>query len=403
MANTAWRLAVVGAGPVGLALALHAARVMPHARIAVFDARPADADVAADARTLALSQGSVQFLERLSAWPAADAAPIEEVHVSQHAPALAWRGAPDAVRIRAADLGLAQLGAVIGYGRLLEPLQRAWLAACAAEPARLEARFGTRVAALRTVPAGVDVDAGVVETHDVAVLAEGAVSDSVDASTRAVARRALTADYAQTAWVGTVTLAGAPRGVAFERFTRGGPVALLPLPPDDDGAARAALVWCVPRDDDAVSALDATQRAAVLATLLPADAGRVVAVSALRPFALRLHVEPTLVAGRTVRIGNAAQTLHPVAGQGLNLGLRDAYELVQVLRWAGDVDAALARADWARAADRWSLVAATDFLARSFTWTLPGAATARALALAALQSLPPARSWLARRLVFGSR
>ena len=107
--------------------------------------------------------------------------------------------------------------------------------------------------------------------------------------------------------------------------------------------------------------------------------------------------------GRTVRIGNAAQTLHPVAGQGLNLGLRDAHELVAVLRWADDLDAALKRAEWARAADRWTMIAATDFLARSFTWALPGAATARGLGLALLQALPPVKGWLARRMMYGSR
>ena len=74
-----------------------------------------------------------------------------------------------------------------------------------------------------------------------------------------------------------------------------------------------------------------------------------------------------------MRIGNAAQTLHPVAGQGLNLGLRDAFELVHALRGAADVDAALRRIEWARAPDRWAMIAATDFLARSFTWQLPGA------------------------------
>ena len=103
-------------------------------------------------------------------------------------------------------------------------------------------------------------------------------------------------------------------------------------------------------------------------------AGRITGLSPLKDFALGLNAERTLVDGRSVRIGNAAQTLHPVAGQGLNLGLRDAFELVQVLRHAGDVDAALKRVEWARAADRWSMIAATDFLARSFTWQLPGLA-----------------------------
>jgi 2-octaprenyl-6-methoxyphenol hydroxylase len=215
------------------------------------------------------------------------------------------------------------------------------------------------------------------------------------------ARKALTHDYAQTAWVGTATLAGATPGLAFERFTRQGPAALLPLPPAADGQARAALVWCVTSADDPVRDLSETQRLAVLNTLFPPEAGRVVALSPLKAFALGLNAERTLVDGRTVRIGNAAQTLHPVAGQGLNLGLRDVQALVAALRWADDLDAALRRVEWARAPDRWAMIAATDFLARSFTWQLPGAASARGLGLAALGALPPVKTWLARRMMFG--
>ncbi|MCB1995851.1 MAG: FAD-dependent monooxygenase, partial [Rhodoferax sp.] len=103
------------------------------------------------------------------------------------------------------------------------------------------------------------------------------------------------------------------------------------------------------------------------------------------------------------RIGNAAQTLHPVAGQGLNLGLRDAHQLVEALRFEHDVDKALRRVEWARAPDRWAMIAATDFLARSFTWRLPGAGLLRGAGLAALQRLGPAKALLARRMMYGSR
>lgn len=397
-ATTAWRIAVVGAGPVGLALALHAARLLPHARITLFDARPADRDVGGDPRTLALSLGSVQFLQRLGCWPADAAEPIREVHVSQAPPTLQGVLGEAAVRIAAQALAVPQLGAVLSYGALVAPLQRAWLAAAAAEPERLLSRFGQPVAALKALADGVEVDAGIAEAFDLAVVAEGGVFAEQ-------ARKALAHDYGQTAWVGTVTLQGAPRGVAFERFTRHGPAALLPLqsPGGAEGTSRAALVWCVARDDDPVRELDDTQRAAVLSTIFPPEAGRVVAVSPLKEFALGLNAERTLVQGRRIAIGNAAQTLHPVAGQGLNLGLRDAFALVDALRWAQDLDAALKRVEWARAPDRWGTIAVTDFLARSFTWQLPGAAGARGLGLAALQALPPLRDWLARRMMFGLR
>ena len=102
-------------------------------------------------------------------------------------------------------------------------------------------------------------------------------------------------------------------------------------------------------------------------------------------------------------IGNAAQALHPVAGQGLNLGLRDAFELVRALATSSDIPAVLRRVEWARAPDRWGTIAATDFLARSFTWNLPGLGAARGAGLAALQALGPLKSALARQMMFGSR
>ncbi len=396
MANTAWRIAVVGAGPVGLALALHAARLLPHSSVTLFDARPADRDVSTDARTLALALGSVQFLQQLGAWPEAAAEPIREIHVSQTTPS-AWLplGAPE-VHLSARELGLPLLGAVLPYGALVAPLQRAWQDQAAAQPQRLRSRFGTPVAALKPLAGEVEVDAGIAETFDLAVVAEGGVFSEP-------ARKAVVRDYAQTAWVGQVELQGGSPGRAFERFTRHGPAALLPLPGGTAGTQRAALVWCVDSRDDPVQGLDATQRLAVLNTVFPPAAGRLVGITALKDFALGLNAERSLVQGRTVRIGNAAQTLHPVAGQGLNLGLRDAHALVAQLRWADDLDTALRRVNWARAPDRWALIATTDFLARSFTWDGPGLATARGLALAALQSTPLAKNWLARRMMFGAR
>lgn len=396
-------LAVVGAGPAGLALALQAARQLPGVQVSVFDSRAADHPVAADARTLALSLGSVQFLQQLDVWR--DIAPrsmgIRQVHVSQQQPALlglAFGSSREpSLRIRAEDEGVPQLGAVASYGAIVAPLQAAWAVACEREPHRLSARFGTPVAALKPLAGAVELDAGVAERFDLAVVAEGGVfSDQ--------ARKGVTRDYHQTAWVGTVTLAGGERGVACERFTPHGPAALLPLPDGLDGAQRASLVWCVQRDDDPVAGLDDAQRLAVLNTLFSPETGRIVAVSPLKSFALGLNAERSLVSGRTVRIGNAAQTLHPVAGQGLNLGLRDAHDLVaQLARHPGDVDTALRRIQWQRAPDRWAMIAATDFLARSFTWQLPGLSTLRGMGLATLQAISPAKSLLARQMMFGRR
>jgi len=397
-ARPALSLAVVGAGPVGLSLALHAARALPKATVTLFDARAAEFDIARDPRTLALALGSVQLLERLQAFDAASAQPILEVHVSQQPPSWGPLGEAE-LRIRAADEGVEMLGAVLSYGQIVAPLQAAWFKACEREPARLHSRFGTPVAALKTAADGksVEVDAGIAESFDLAVVAEGGVFADQ-------ARKAVTHDYRQTAWVGQVTIEGGSPGTAFERFTRHGPAALLPLKTETGSATqRAALVWCVPSDDDPVATLTDDQRLAVLQNIFHPAVGRLATVTPLKHFSLGLNAERMLVDGRTVRIGNAAQTLHPVAGQGLNLGLRDAFELVRALATSSDIAAVLRRVEWARAPDRWSMIAATDFLARSFTWNLPGLGAARGAGLAALQLLGPLKSALARQMMFGSR
>ncbi len=396
------RIAVIGAGPVGLALALLAARQLPGAQISLFDARPADRDVSADPRTLALSIGSVQLLERLQAWDGAQAEPIREVWVSQQSPVLAvpgWLGEPR-VRLSSSDMAVPMLGAVLSYGALVAPMQRAWEAVAAREPARLTSRFGTPVSALKDLVDGVEVDADVAEAFDLAVIAEGGVFGEQKALAD------LSSDYRQDAWVGSVRLEGGRPGLAVERFTRHGPAALLPL----KGGQRSALVWCVPRRDDPVRELDHRQRIAVLNSVFEPGVGRISEVSPLKCFPLGLSAQRSLVRGRQVRIGNAAQTLHPVAGQGLNLGLRDAFALATALRDASDrsrsspgLDAALSRVAWQRAPDRWALIAATDFLARSFTWKAPGIDTLRGVGLAVLDKLPFVKDALARQMMFGNR
>ena len=412
---TPLNIAVIGAGPVGLALALQAARALPASSISVFDARPIEKDVSGDPRTLALSLGSVQLLERLGAWRAELAQPILEVHVSQQPPSMPpflprrladALGEPE-LRIRAIDEAVPLLGAVLSYGAIVAPLPQAWVAAQAAEPQRLHSRFGQSVSAIKNIAGGVEVDAGIAERFDLAVVAEGGVfGQAQHAAIELRERSPLRHDYRQTAWVGQVTFEdqAEPRakGVAYERFTRHGPAALLPL---KDG--RAGVVWCVASDDDPVRELNDAQRVIVLNSIFHPAAGRIATVSPLKSFALGLSAERTLTDGRIVRIGNAAQTLHPVAGQGLNLGLRDAFELVhslaQTAQTRADVDAVLRRLEWQRGPDRWAMIAATDFLARSFTWALPGAGAARGLGIAALQALGPVKSALARRMMFGSR
>ncbi|MCW7536664.1 FAD-dependent monooxygenase [Aquabacterium sp. A7-Y] len=385
-------IAVVGAGPAGLALALLADIELPAARISVFDARPPGQDVSHDPRTLALSLGSVQLLQRLGVWSPAAAQPIRTVHVSQQQPStLPGRWTEPEVEIDAAKEAVPMLGAVLSYGALLAPLQQAWDQVCEARLQCRASRYGTRVRSLKPLDGGVELDADIAERFDLVVVAEGGVFAEQ-------ARKSLSHDYGQTAWVGQVTVEGLPEATAFERFTPQGPAALLPL-----GSGRAALVWCVPNADDPVEPLDDAQRIAVLNHVFHPKVGRITGITPLKRFALGLNAERSLVQGRIVRIGNAAQTLHPVAGQGLNLGLRDGFELVRLLAREAGLETALRKLEFRRAPDRWGTIATTDFLARSFTWKLPGLGLARGVGMAALQHLGPAKSLLARQMMFGRR
>ena len=413
-------IAIIGAGPVGLALGLLLAQRCPHTHVSLFDARAADADVSGDPRTLALALGSVQLLQTLGAWPEQDSQPILAVQVSQEAAALGLPGLLPRVHLEASGLKVPRLGAVLAYGRLVPALQAAWDAAVAKQPKRLHTRYGHPVRGLKAQTAGVEVDAGVADHFDLAVVAEGGVfMRQEDGEANGPADGAASPDpttwqhdYGQTAWVGTVMLRGGTPGLAIERFSRQGPAALLPLPPNaasrEAGCTRASLVWCVNAADDPVAPLSDQARLAVLNTLFPSEVGQLVSISALKRFALGLKAHKTLVQDNCiVRIGNAAQTLHPVAGQGLNLGLRDAYALADALslmqRHQQTLAQVLREVQWQRAPDRLGMIAVTDFLARSFTWQFPGLATARGLGLMAVEHLPLLKQMLARQMMFGRR
>jgi len=399
--STPLTLAVVGAGPVGLALALLAAERLPQARITLWDARDAEADIHNDPRTLALSLGSIQLLRRLQAWPADRAQTIQTVHVSQTS---ATQGlvSKAAVMIHAKQEKLDMLGAVIRYGELISALQKRWFALVQQQPGRFFSRFGTPVSALLNLPHSVQVHAAESECFDWAVLAEGSVlapkHDSV--LTPANGQNPLRCAYQQTAWVGQLELQNPHRGVAYECFGQDGPVAVLPL--KDSSERLAALVWCVKAAPDPIAELNDSQRVQQLNSLLHAQMGPIRSISPLKHFPLGFMAYCSLTEGRTVRIGNAAQMLHPVAGQGLNLGLRDAYALVDKLRHRRP-DEAVKQLEWQRGPDRWALLATTDFLARSFAWQIPGAPTIRGLGLMALEGLPLLKSALARHMMFGRR
>ena len=335
---------VRGAGPVGCvaALALHACgkdvRVL------------SEKAPTAPFRPIVLSYASRLILERLGAWRTLAPTAIETIHVSQ-------AGRFGRTVFDARDAGVPALGYVLDYSALLETL-RSCVQDCVVKD-ELAARC--------------------------VVHAEGVAP--------AVEKR-----YAQDALVAAVRCAPAAGTTAFERFTREGPLALLPL------AGGYAVVWSMqPESAQKLLSMDESGFLGRLAAAAGTRPGRPVAVTARTVQPLVLRVRATSVAERAVYIGNAAQTLHPVAGQGLNLGLRDAWDLAQIMREANDPGdhAVLQRFAARRRLDAGAAVRVTDLLAQAFLRSnLPFNLLAGA-ALTALDVFPAPRRFFARRMIFG--
>ncbi|UDM49959.1 UbiH/UbiF/VisC/COQ6 family ubiquinone biosynthesis hydroxylase [Cupriavidus sp. MP-37] len=398
-------IAIVGGGPVGLALACQLLRTTGWRIVLVDAATPARA--ARDPRAIALSHGSRQLLEQIGAWPV-PGSPIEHIHVSQ-------RGRFGHVRLHHDDYGVPALGYVVRYGELCNVLERALAqAALAAGAGQLRRVFETRIERIEQdpVPRGADAaDAGMVQLEGtgpdgqaarfaarLAVQAEGGLFHEQAAHQ---GRGARTRDYRQTAVIAHVTCSRPQPGWAWERFTEEGPLALLPH--EEHGTPGYALVWCCPPEQAARRiALPEAQFAAELGRAFGDRMGQFALAGKRHAFPLGLNAAPVTVNGRVVAVGNAAQTLHPVAGQGLNLGLRDAFALADSLRAACTPQALQAFAGRHRL-DRAVTIGVTDLLPRVFGVAYPLAAHARGASLAALACLPPLRHALARHMMFGMR
>ena len=208
-------------------------------------------------------------------------------------------------------------------------------------------------------------------------------------------------DYEQTALVAKVWCRRPPNGLAYERFTSDGPVALLP---END---HYGLVWT--GSPAAVQALLATDDATFLARLALRFGSRCTgftAVAQRRSFPLVLELAPSTVSARCAVIGNAAQALHPVAGQGFNLGLRDAFELARIVIdtpvAAIGSPAMLARYARDRRPDRWAGVALTHGLLGLFGNASPWLRWPRGIALAMLDAMPPAKHMFTHAMLFGA-
>ncbi|MGF6773047.1 2-octaprenyl-6-methoxyphenol hydroxylase [Paraburkholderia sp. GAS199] len=385
---------IVGAGPVGLALAGWLARrsATQALKIALVDAREPE-DSIADPRAIAVSHGSRMILEPLR-WPA-DATAIERIHVSQ-------RGHFGRTLIDHREHGLPALGYVLRYGSIVHGLAEAvhaspvhWFRSTSAS-APVQEQDGV------TLPIET---AGVTRSLRTRILvnAEGGLFGDQSKTGEDDARDSRgSRDYGQTALVGTVTVSAPQPHVAWERFTSQGPIALLPT--GGVRGANYALVWCcAPEEAERRAQLPDEAFLAELGAAFGDRMGQFTQIKGRASFPLGLNTVDTLVKGRVVAIGNAAQTLHPVAGQGLNLGLRDAHALADALSTEGPTPLALASFAQRRALDRRLTIGATDTLARLFTVDFPPLAIVRGLALTALEFLPPVKTALARQMMFGQR
>ena len=374
-------VAIAGGGPVGAALALFLCDSGLDVR--VVDQPVRNREGQRDAmRPVALSHASRLVLDRCGVFNDSAATPIESVHVSQS-------GRFGRTLIRSEELGVPALGYVFNLGPLAQSLAD-----------KLGARLMPgRVTAWQADREGVDIR---IENGDreeqlrarLLVIADGGQQAGDDLSVR---------DYGQSAIVAPVRSEQAPQGRAWERFCADGPLALLPY---ED---RYALIWTMTHHQAGILAQLGDE--AFLAALQDAFGRRLgtfVEVGARNRFPLHLRFRNDPVAGeRSLIVGNAAQSLHPVAGQGLNLGLRDAYELVELLRSVPRAEigggAFLERYRQRRVRDRRATIGVTDSLIHLFSTEDAVLTRLRSAGLAALDMLPPLRRGFARRMVYGLR
>ncbi|HEX9179871.1 MAG TPA: FAD-dependent oxidoreductase [Burkholderiales bacterium] len=384
--NERYDLIVIGGGPVGaaLALALRGSGIS----VAVLEARD-DPAAAADPRALAISWGSRLILERFGVWGRIPATAIRGIHVST-------KGSFGRAVLGAEECGVPDLGYVVSYRDLYRALHEALAASGAdyltgAEVSEVDCDVEAGRVAFRR-----DGEARTAAAQLVVLADGGRLAQTVKGVQRSEK------EYGQWAVVAEVR-GDRPHGnIAYERFTGTGPVALLPR------GEGHALVWtATPEQAQELIALEDAAFLARLQEHFGARAGRFVSAGPRAGFPLALRETEARGVPRLALLGNAAHTLHPVAGQGFNLGLRDAWELAElVLRNHGadpGGEALLTEFRARRRLDTEGGILFTDSLVRLFSNDLPVLSAARGAALTVLDLLPPAKRFLARRMMFGAR
>jgi len=373
-------IAICGAGPVGQTLALLLIqRGADKSQIVLIDAKTKQ-QATTDKRTIALSHGSQQILKTAQAWPV-KATEIHQIHVSR-------RGHFGRTLIDRSQHQVPALGYVARYSDIITPLTEA-LDNYSPEftflrPAKVSAITQTDAHANILLEDQSNIQAQLV------VQAEGGVFNDQAPQTRHH-------DYQQSALIATVKVSAPIARRAYERFTDQGPLALLP---QEDGYA---MVWCV--DPEQAAHLMTLHDEPFLKELQNAFGerlGKFIHATPRAIFELGLNAQTGAPTGRIVSIGNAAQTLHPVAGQGLNLGLRDAFQLAQFLS-KSIAPGALQDFFQARQSDRNRTILLTDQLAKIFTGVGGGVQSLMSAGLGLVDIFPPAQQWLANRMMFGER
>lgn len=340
-----------------------------------------------DARAIALAEGTAQQLQRIGVWQsiASGAEPINAVHVSD-------RGHAGVVNLHARDYRIAALGYVV---ELHEVGQKLFTLLHNAPGVRVHCPRKVVQVQRSADDATLQLDDGTLLRGQLLVAADGSHSTLA----QACGMQWETQEYEQVAVIANIRTQQAHGGKAFERFTPQGPLALLPM-----RGGRSSLVWCHPQaQQEQVNAWSEAECRAELQRAFGWRLGAITHVGERHTYPLRLTTATRHISHRIALVGNAAQTLHPIAGQGFNLGLRDVMSLAETVVEAAarqqDVGryAVLSRYEQRREPDQQATVALTDSLVRLFANSYTTLEVGRNLGLMTMNTLPLLRDGFARR------
>ena len=340
-----------------------------------------------DARTLTLSAESILLLEQLNLWAGLDshATPIHSIHVSD-------QGYIGNTEFCADDYDVSELGAVVE----LADVHRHFLPRLLAY-ANLDVLSPCEVVEVtRTLDAvSVTLIDGQCLTASLLVCADG--SDSISAKKLGIST--LQTDFQQTALIANITLEKDHQCRAYERFTQQGPLALLPMSQN-----RCAVVWCVDRAQaNEMLAWSDSSFMTQLQRTFGWRLGAITHVGKRASYPLVMHQASRFISHRTVLVGNAAQTLHPIAGQGFNLGLRDVISLVEEIEqtWSREDDVGgmpiLIRYQARRKSDKQATTSLTSGLVSVFSTSFFPLVVARNLGLLTMDMFPTIKRPLIKR------